>query len=70
MKRSTHKTDIWILAQGTLSLIRPLTDRANEWISQHAKDHTQWFGPALVVEDHYIPKLLNGMIQDGLRVTQ
>lgn len=70
MKRPAHKTDIWILPQGTLALVRPLTQRANEWISQHAKDDSQWFGPALVVEHHYIPSLLNGMIQDGLRVTQ
>ena len=69
MKRSAHKTDIWILPQGTLALVRPLTQRANEWIIQHVNDHSQWFGPALVVEYRYIPKLLNGMIQDGLHVT-
>jgi hypothetical protein len=70
MNRSTRKTDIWILPQGTLTLVRPLTQRASEWISKHLQDHFQWFGPALLIEHHYVPKLLNGMIADGLQVTQ
>ena len=70
MNRSARKTDIWILPQGTLTLVRPLTQRANEWISQHAQDDSQWFGPALVIEHHYLANLLPGMIQDGLQVRQ
>ena len=70
MNRLNPKTDIWILPQGTLALVRPLTNRASEWIGQHLQDHPQWFGPALVVEHDYVPKLVNGMIADGLHVTQ
>jgi hypothetical protein len=70
MKRSTGKTDIWILAQGTLSLVRPLTQTASEWISEHVQDDSQWFGPAVLVEHHYLADLLNRMIEDGLHVTQ
>jgi hypothetical protein len=69
MNSPTRKTDIWILPQGTLALVRPLTQRASEWIKQHFQDHSQWFGPALVVEHHCVPKLLSGMIADGLQVT-
>jgi hypothetical protein len=70
MNRSTCKTDIWILPQGTLTLVRPITQRASEWIRQHVQDDSQWFGPALVIEHHYLANLLNGMIEDGLHVTQ
>jgi hypothetical protein len=70
MNHPGRKTDIWILAQGTLTLVRPLTRRANEWISRHVQDDFQWFGPALVIEHEYVAKLLNGMIEDGLHVTQ
>ncbi|HEY7002288.1 MAG TPA: hypothetical protein VH330_11160 [Candidatus Udaeobacter sp.] len=70
MNRSTRKTDIWILPQGTLALVRPLTQRASEWVRQHAKDHSQWFGPALVIENHCLAKVRNGMIEDGLHVRQ
>lgn len=70
MNSRVRKTDIWILPQGTLALVRPLTQRASEWISQHLEDHSQWFGPALVVENHHLEILLPGMIEDGLHVTQ
>jgi hypothetical protein len=70
MNRPARKTDIWILPQGTLTLVRPLTQRASEWIRQNLQDHSQWFGPALLIEHHYVAKLLNGMIADGLHVTQ
>jgi hypothetical protein len=70
MNRLARKSDIWILPQGTLMLVRPLTQRATDWISQHALDDSQWFGPALVIEHDYLANLLNGMIQDGLHVTQ
>ena len=70
MSRPTGKTDIWILPQGTLTLVRPLTERASEWIRRHVREDSQWFGPALVIEHHYLAHLLNGMIEDGLHVTQ
>jgi len=70
MNLPARKTDVWILPQGTLTLVRPLTQRANEWISQHAQDDSRWFGPALVIEHHSLANLLNGMIQDGLHVAQ
>ena len=70
MNRPARKTDIWILPQGTLALVRPLTQRASEWISQHIQGHSQWFGPALVIEQHCLANLLSGMIADGLHVTQ
>jgi hypothetical protein len=70
MKRSIGKTDIWILPQGTVTLVRPLTQRASEWINQNVQDDSQRFGPALILEHHYLANLLNRMIADGLHVTQ
>jgi hypothetical protein len=70
MNRPVRKTDVWILPQGTLSLVRPLTQRASEWIRRHVEDDSKWFGPALVIEQHYVAKLLPAMIEDGLHVTQ
>jgi hypothetical protein len=69
MNRAASKTDIWILPQGTLALVRPLTQRASEWIRRHVQEDSQWFGPALVIEHHYLANLLKGMIEDGLDVT-
>jgi hypothetical protein len=35
----------------------------------HVQDDSKWFGPALIIEQHYVAKLLPGMIEDGLHVT-
>jgi hypothetical protein len=70
MSRADCKSDIWILPQGALALVRPLTQRASEWVSEHANDHSLWFGPAFIIEYRHLPKLLNGMIEHGLNVTQ
>jgi hypothetical protein len=39
-------------------------------LANTSKDDSQWFGPALVVEHNYLADLVNGMIDDGLHVTQ
>ncbi len=69
MKCPAGKTDIWVVPQGTLALVRPLTQRASEWIRDHVDD-CRWFGPALLLEHRYIADLLSRMIEDGLHVTQ
>jgi len=70
MNRAAHKTDVWILPQGTLTLVRPITEKARDWISIHLQDHSLWFGPALVIEHHYLANVLAGMIEGGLHVTR
>jgi hypothetical protein len=70
MKHPVCKSDIWILPQGTIALVRPLTQRASEWVSQHVRADSQWFGPALVLENDYLASLRNRMIEDGLQITQ
>jgi hypothetical protein len=69
MKCPPCKTDIWIVQQGTLALVRPLTERANEWIKDHTND-CRWFGPALLLEHRYTADLLSRMMEDGLHITQ
>jgi hypothetical protein len=70
MKSATCEIDLWVLVQGTIGLVRPLTRGANEWIREHVPHQSQWFGPALVLEQRYIAELLKHMVNDGLRVRQ
>ena len=70
MKSATCQIDFWVLVQGTIGLVRPLTRGANEWIREHVPHQSQWFGPALVLEQRYIAELLKHMVNDGLRVRQ
>ena len=69
MKTPACKTDIWVVPQRTLTLIRPLTQRASDWVREHVDD-CRWFGPALVLEHRYTADLINRMVNDGLHVTQ
>jgi hypothetical protein len=70
MKSATCQIDFWVLVQGTIGLVRPLTREACEWIREHVPHQSQWFGPALVLEHLYIAELVNRMIEDGLQVRQ
>ena len=70
MKSATCQIDFWVLVQGTIALVRPLTRGASEWISKHVPHQSQWFGPALVLEHRYIAELLDHMVADGLQVRQ
>jgi hypothetical protein len=70
MKSETHQIDFWVLVEGTIALVKPLTRGASEWISEHVPHQSQWFGPALILEHRYIAELLNRMVEDGLQVRQ
>ena len=70
MKSATCQIDFCVLVQGTIGLVRPLTRGASEWISEHVPHQSQWFGPALVLEQRYIAELVNRMVEDGLQVRQ
>ena len=70
MKSATCEIDFWVLVQGTIALVKPLTRGANEWIREHVPHQSQWFGPALLLEQRYIAELLNRMVEDGLQVRQ
>ena len=47
---------------GSLCLVRPLEDWAEEWLKENT-DGTWWCG-ALVVEPRYVDDLLNGLAME------
>lgn len=61
--------DIRIEDNGSISLVRPLTRKAKDWIDENVQDDAQWFGRALVVEPRYLPFLVSGMVEEGLRLS-
>lgn len=60
--------DVIVWNHGSVVLIRPVTDAAEQWIDEHVQDDAQWFGPALVVEPRYVDDLIAGMREAGLEV--
>jgi hypothetical protein len=62
------KRDAHVVHHGSISLVHPLTKRAQRWIAEHVSDDAQFMGHALVVEPRYVADLLMGMSDDGLNV--
>lgn len=48
---------------GSVSLVRPQTDAAREWLQEHTDG--QWLGSALAVEPRYLDDLLAGAYEAG-----
>lgn len=64
----TIMADIWVNNQGSIVLLTPVSDAANEWIEDHIPDDAMYFGTALVVEHRYADDVIDGMMGDGLIV--
>jgi hypothetical protein len=60
--------DVLVENHGSLYLMRPQTDSAQEWIDEHIPEDAQWFGGALVVEPRYVEDIAHGMMEYGLRL--
>ena len=62
------KPDLLILVQdvGVVVLLAPITKAAKRWIQRTVANESQWFGPALIVEDKAVKDLLHGMAEAGL----
>lgn len=61
-------TDLFVQNEGSIFLLRPLTDAGREWIAEHIPEDAQMFGDAVVVEHRYINNIVTGAQRDGLTV--
>jgi hypothetical protein len=55
----------------SICLLRPLTEAAHEWMSEHLpidNPNTQFWGEAIVIEARYASDVLLGLQSDGLTV--
>lgn len=58
--------DFFVLNEGTIFLLIPLTDAASTWVDEHLPEDAQWFGNGVVVEHRYIADIVQGIVNDGL----
>jgi hypothetical protein len=62
-------TDIRVQREGTIFLLHPLTEHAEDWFDQHFdRDSVEYFGKALVVEHSFVVSVVEGALEDGLEV--
>jgi hypothetical protein len=60
--------DFAVQDEGTIFLLIPNTDAAQEWIDEHIPKTAQYFGTAVVVEHRFIAEIVHGIQQSGLKV--
>lgn len=60
--------DFSVHNHGSIFLLRPHTERARNWISEHIPHDAYAFGEAVVVEHRYIAEIVRGIRTDGLKV--
>ena len=62
-----HVVDLWIEHHGTICLVRPYTPVGEEWCGDYLTE-AQCLGKARAVEPRYLDDIVNGALNDGLRV--
>lgn len=60
--------DFTTVNNGTIWLLRPVTDAADEWVRDNLPDFAMRFGGAVAIEARYIEAIIHGIEADGLDV--
>lgn len=60
--------DLSIQNEGSIFLLRGVTDAGKQWIEEHIPVDAMTFGGAIVVEHRFIEDIAAGAINDGLEV--
>jgi hypothetical protein len=62
------RPDVLVTDHGSIFLVQPLNDTAEDWLESNVQSEAQWFDGGVVVEHRYIRALIIGMSNDGLVV--
>lgn len=61
-------SDFMVANHGSIFLLQPVTEAAQQWIEEHLPDDRQTIGNAVAVEHRYIGAIVEGIEEDGLEV--
>lgn len=62
------KTDFYLQDEGSIAILIPLSDAAEDWVAEHLpEDATRW-GNGVVVEHRYVAPIVDGLTADGLSI--
>ena len=60
--------DLIVRNEGSIFLLRPMTDAGREWVAEHIPEDAMRFGQSIIVEHRYIADIVEGARADGLDV--
>lgn len=60
--------DIVVQNEGTIVLLVPETEVADEWLDEHLDPDVVRWATGYVVEPRYVAPIIEGALEDGLKV--
>ena len=60
--------DVILWHDGSVTLMRPVSDAAEAWFAEHLPEDAPRLGPAVAVEWRFVDDIVAGMRADGLEV--
>jgi hypothetical protein len=67
--RALNKPDFEVQNEGSIYLLRPMSEGARIWCAEHLPEDAPRFGVAYAVEHRYIRDIVEGVMADGYNVT-
>jgi len=69
-KRPEPAIDFSVDNHGSIIILTPLTDLAEDWVAEHiSQDALAWGSKGVVVEPRYIGDIVSGIVDAGFSVT-
>ena len=66
---SRKRADIRVEDHGSIVLLRPLTTAGEDWLNERISDEGfQPYRPVVIAEPRYVAAIVEGAIEDGLKV--
>lgn len=56
--------------EGSIVLLKPISEAAREWVADHLPDDAQWFGGSIVIEPRYFDPIAGGIESDGMSIAE
>ena len=67
-KIGLSETDFLLYGGGTVYLLTPVSQRGEEWVTEHLPSDAQRLGSGIAIEHRYVCDILHGIHNDGLGV--
>ncbi len=61
-------SDFRLQDEGSISILHPLTEDANQWIEDHLPEDALTWAGGIVIEWRYVEEIISGILSDGLEV--
>jgi hypothetical protein len=65
-KHPSH--DFAVHNEGSIFLLEPLSDDAQNWIEEHIPGDAQYFGNSVAIEHRYVIDVIDGIHADGYTI--